>query len=356
MIFGPNPSALVRGKSRENSAIGLGLDWKTIQLEPYPNGLLAEIGSKSPAGRKIFRLIGKIFSPTLFLLSIARIYKSDLIFVIKAPPLWLSRILKFMPGKSIIDFDDPLWLESMYGPKWFRKTLECYDGFSCDNDFVLNQVLDMDIKNSSFRGVMIVGELISSSQTQILDSVKELKTHSKINLVWVGSYSTFMYVRQISNELQEVMKRIPEAHLMLLGPTPAQLSELRIPADRVTCISRYDEELMVKVLSNSDIGLFPLDKNPLSYLRGTHKVNIYNRFGIPTVASNVPGLERALKNNFNGFICHTGDDWNTALLRLTSDSGLLDEFKLNAMKQHEIYQEELRLAVPNLINFVQNLG
>lgn len=357
LVFGPNPSALVRGIARESRAIQNGIAWKTIQLEPYFENLAPTIVPQA-IRRKLLRLIGKLLTPIIFLVKIRNIYKCDILYVIKSPPLWVSWLTQKATVIKILDFDDPIWIDSMSGMNWFQKTIERFDGFTCDNEIVLEHVLNMDLARNCKRGKVLVAELTISEPKNDVISSSEIDSNEfgEVNISWVGSFSTFSYVAGIAEALRQVLAEMPTAIIHLYGPTNEQIQQLDLPRDQVAWRSSYGPAEMAHLLNNSQMGLFPLDDLPLSYLRGTHKVNTYSAFGVPTLSSNVPGISRSITNGVNGYVCDGHLDWVKNILLIARNQDHQQKLSFGAFEFHGKYLEKMANAPSDLVEFAAHLS
>jgi glycosyltransferase involved in cell wall biosynthesis len=356
LVFGPNPSALVRGIARGSRANQSGISWKTVQLEPYFENLLPNFVPET-IKRKFLRLIGKLLTPIIFLLQIRKIYVCDILYVIKSPPLWVSWMIQKARVVKILDFDDPIWIDSMSGMPWFQKTIKRFDGFTCDNEIVLEHVLDMDLPSNCKRGKVLVAELSISDISDLDDARSEIGSNKfgEVNITWVGSFSTFSYVAGIADALRRVLVELPSAMIHLYGPSREQIRELNLPNNQITWRESYGRSEMAHVLKSSQIGLFPLDDLPLSYLRGTHKVNTYSAFGVPTLSSNVPGISRSITDGVNGYVCKDYADWVKNILLIARNKELQHKLSTGARQHHLDYLENMIEAPKALVTFGEEL-
>lgn len=352
LVFGPNPSALVRGIARECHANNSGVSWNTVQLEPYFENLVPS-GIPESIRRRLLRLIGKLLTPIIFLVQFRKLYLCDILYVIKSPPLWISRLIQKLGAVKILDFDDPIWIDSMRGMNWFQKTIECFDGFTCDNEIVLEHVLGMDLSNRSRRGKVLVADLSISDLNDFDNASLEF---GEINISWVGSFSTFSYIAGIADALRKALTALPNAVIHLYGPTKEQIKKLNLPVNQIAWRESYGPTEMVHVLKNSQIGLFPLDDLPLSYLRGTHKVNTYSAFGVPTLSSDVLGISRSIAHGVNGFVCKNTEDWVRKIILIAQNQELQQSLSLGARKKHLDYLEQMIQVPKDLVAFAEKLS
>jgi glycosyltransferase involved in cell wall biosynthesis len=343
LVFGPNPSTEVRAVGRRRHAAALGIDWSIVQLEPIPScmGILRILGRYE---RKAQRLIGKLMTPVLFLFHARRIRSAEVVYVIKTPPLWVSRwVARWCPVR-VYDFDDPLWIPEMKGEEWFQKTLSFYPQYSCDNQFAIEYV---EVSSAKSEGIILPGEMPQPPTAR-----RALKDRG-FSLIWVGSYTTFRYLFDIAPALRAFFVSHPEARLLLLGTESSQVASLGIPLSNIVFKAKYGPEEMSDYLSRAHAGLFPLTDEPLAYLRGTHKINVYNAFGLPTISSPVLGMEQAIEQGISGFVCRDEADWITALTTLSENEVLLHAMSAIAVRNHRALIRSLEQAPEVLVEFAR---
>lgn len=333
IIFGMQPSSYVRAIAREKIAAQSSIKWTTINLE-------ADWGiSKFFRDIKYARAILRTFLVPINLIRyMNKLTDADVLYVIKYPPIWFSRIIKYLCKVVIYDFDDPLWLTQFVGSKKFEKHLMCYDAFTCDNNLQLNRG-----KITNPTGKVIEGHVPN------FDGHISTKRNG-IKLIWVGSQSTQMYLKSIQGALTQVLDARDFVSLRILG---ANYSHILIDHERVSYLETYDETEMQIELCNADIGLFPVLSDELSSARGVHKANIYFAAGIPVVATSSALIQNSIKPGSTGHICHTIDQWDKALLYLIDNEDLLLQMKnrINIEFQADRRNNE---SIQELIEFFRN--
>jgi glycosyltransferase involved in cell wall biosynthesis len=346
LVFGPNPSTQVRAVGRQARAATDGIDWSWIQMEPT-----VSLGNHfRPLGRigiKAQRLLGKILMPLLLWRNAKRIQAAEIVYVIKTPPLWVSRWVARRCPVRVYDFDDPLWIPEMKGQEWFLQTMANFPSYTCDNQFAIDFVEASSVTSS---GIILPGEMpeLSSNCRNLLES--------EFNVAWIGSYTTFRYLASIAQPLKTFFATHEHARLLLLGAAPSQISTLDISPDKITSQLKYGPEEMEEYLSRTHVGLFPLTDEPLAYLRGTHKINVYNAFGVPTISSPVLGIEQVIVSGASGFICLGDNQWLDALSALSKDRQLLSSMRELATLHHRELQESLNRAPADFVRFARGLG
>lgn len=334
VIFGMQPSSNVRAIAREKIATQFSIEWTTINLE-------ADWGfSKFFRDFKYSRAVLRIFLvPINLIRNWSKLTDTDVLYVIKFPPIWFSRSVKYFCKVVIYDFDDPMWLQQFIGTKKFAKHLMCYDAFTCDNELQLQRG----------KAINPFGKVIEGLVPNF-DGCKVTK-RTGIKLIWVGSQSTQMYLKSIQGVLTQVLEARDFVTLRLLG---ADRSNIPIANERVSYLEVYDETEMQIELSEADIGLFPVLNDELGSARGVHKVNIYFAAGIPVVATSSLLIENSIKPAFTGHICQTISDWYVNLLSLIDDEVLLSEMKSRIQFEFQIKKRNSE-STHELFEFFRNI-
>jgi hypothetical protein len=301
------PSSNVRAIGREKIAPLFSIEWRTINLEAdWGVSKFFRKVKYAPAILRIFLV------PINLIRNWSNLSDADVLYVIKFPPIWFSRVVKYFCKIVIYDFDDPMWLKQFVGTKKFTKHLMCYDAFTCDNELQLH------------KGKVInpVGKVIEGFVPNFVGHVSTKR--SGVRLIWVGSRSTQMYLKSIQGPLTEVLNERDFVSLRLLG---VDRSNVLVDHKRVSYLETYNETEMQIELCEADIGLFPLLNDELSSARGVHKANIYFAAGIPVVATSSLLIQHRIEPALTGHICHTIDDWSKNLLSLIDNEVVLLEMK-----------------------------
>lgn len=331
LVFGPNPSSEVRAIARKERAARVSVDWEILQLEPYFSKLRLP-GLKSHWNHRLRRALGKFLTPLILAANWRRITSADGVYVIKLPPKWLTRLLEIRVRISAYDFDDPLWLDSMKGSSWFRFTVGRYALITCDNAFALDYLRENGIV--SLQNVFLIpGEVPKSSLP-----LEGERNSRGLRLVWPGSASTFHYLLTIRDPLLEYLRSRPDSNLEILGVSSHALRAGGLDHPHVELKETYGPTDLSLALTQADVGLFPLNHEALSYLRGLHKVFLYQSAGLPVLASRVLGIGSAVTDGENGLIMDSSDDWLKAFNRLTDDAALRTKLTLGAVSSHFDYE------------------
>ncbi len=315
IIFGKQPSSYVRAITREKVAHQFSVNWVTIDLEA--DLFVSRVFRTFKYSRSFLRLC---LIPLNLFRNTQKLRNADVIYVIKFPPLWFSLIVKYFCKVVIYDYDDPMWLKQFVGERKFKRHLECYGGFTCDNELQLSKGREHNRNGLVIEGIVPIFDRNTP------------KKQKKIRIIWIGSRSTQMYLRSIRQALLQVIDSNDFVSFTFLGVARADIA---IDNSRVSYIENYDEAQMQKELRRADIGLFPLLDDELSSARGVHKMNIYFASGIPVIASPSLLINTGLEPGSNGYICESIDEWHDALMSLIADESLLMEMKKRIQTEHD---------------------
>lgn len=330
IIFGLQPSSYVRAITRGKVASELLVNWKTIDLEADRS--ISKAFRKFKFSRPILRVV---LIPLNLLRNTRDLKDADVVYVIKFPPLWLSLVIKYFCKVVIYDFDDPMWLEQFTGARKFKIHLKCYDGFTCDNQLQL------------FKGTQVNNEgIVIEGIVPNFDGFVPTKRIG-VNIIWLGSHSTQMYLKSIQKVLTQVVESRDFVGLKLLG---VDRSQITIDNSRVSYLEYYDEGQMQHELCNADIGIFPLFGDELSRARGVHKMNVYFAAGIPVVATSSLLTNQGLKPGLTGYICDSIEDWPRVLFSLIDNKIALLEMKNRILLEFRPIERNYESTL-KLINF-----
>lgn len=133
---------------------------------------------------------------------------------------------------------------------------------------------------------------------------------------WVGSPATLPFVEK----LYPVFQRLAKQHDFIVRIVGAQ-KPIDIPGVRVESV-HWQLAHETEYFRALDVGLYPLEENPLTLGKHGFKLNLYMAAGIPTVASPVGDNVQRIVQGENGFLAHSDDEWFSALSLLLRDESL----------------------------------
>jgi glycosyltransferase involved in cell wall biosynthesis len=132
---------------------------------------------------------------------------------------------------------------------------------------------------------------------------------------WSGSYSTVQHLDSIRGMLQR-LARSERFRLRVIGTTNYQLDGVEVEA------IPWNSENEVADLRAIDIGIMPLPDNEWTRGKCGLKALQYMALGIPTVCSPVGVNPSIIRDNENGLLAATEDQWIDQLTRLLHSPSL----------------------------------
>jgi glycosyltransferase involved in cell wall biosynthesis len=258
---------------------------------------------------------------------VAQAHHADVLFVqreamIFGPPLfeWLGARVFQRP--MVLDLDDATYVpytSPTYGGlgktlKWFSKTddlIRWARVVTCGNRAIAEYATG---KGATAR---IIPTVVN---TEVFVPVPR-KSHGPLVLGWIGTHSTFPYLKSIFPVLQDLAKTF-DFKIKIVG---AGTEVVNIPGVEVENLE-WKLEREVKDFQSFDIGLYPIDTSLYAEKWATGKSGFkaiqYMAVGIPYVAAPVGAITDIGQADVTHFHAATADEWFLALKRLLSDPEL----------------------------------
>lgn len=269
--------------------------------------------------------VGLLKASARRLRDLSAIRKSDVVLtqreaMIFGPPIiewWATRIAK---RPMILDLDDATYVpytSPTYGAfgkalKWFRKTddlIRWSTIVTCGNRGIAEYAQSKGAVTRIIPTVVDTGIFIP----------KPRRFDAPVVLGWIGTHSTFPYLRKIFPVLQE----LAQTYQFTVKIVGAGTSAIDIPGVKVDNREwRLDRE--VADFQSLDVGLYPID--PSLYAekwaegKSGFKAIQYMAVGIPFVASPVGAMADIGEVGVTHLHATTKDEWLEGLGRLLSDA------------------------------------
>ena len=253
-----------------------------------------------------------------------RARKADVVFVQReammiGPPVmeWLVINLHHCP--MVLDLDDATYVSyksPTYGRlgsmlKWFSKTNDLIRWsrlVTCGNREIAAYV------KSKGREAVVIPTVVDTTQFRPLG---ERKTADVPVIGWIGTHSTFPYVKSIFPVLERLARHY-RFRLRLVGTGEDNVT---IPGVEVENLPwKLNRE--IADFQSLDIGIYPIVEDNWSVGKSCFKAVQYMAVGVPFVVSPVGACQDIAETNETHFVARTDDDWNTHLSRLLSDEAL----------------------------------
>ena len=295
-----------------------------IELSVYPfidSRLLGSLYQRSQWSRTAW---GLTLASLRRVRELWRARKADLLFVQReammfGPPVieWLSINLHGCP--MVLDLDDATYVSyksPTYGRlgsmlKWFSKTNDLIRWsrlVTCGNREIAAYV------SSKGRPAVVIPTIVDT------DSFRP-RAESPGNDVpvigWIGTHSTFPYVRTIF----PVLERLARAHRFRLRLVGAGEDKVEIPGVEIENLP-WELDREIADFQSLDIGIYPIIEDDWSVGKSCFKAIQYMAVGVPFVLSPVGVCQEIAEPGQTHFVARSEHDWYEQLSRLLGDAAL----------------------------------
>ncbi|HJT68229.1 MAG TPA: glycosyltransferase family 4 protein [Pyrinomonadaceae bacterium] len=286
-----------------------------------------------------------------------RARKADLLFVQReammfGPPLieWLSINLHGCP--MVLDLDDATYVSyksPTYGRlgsmlKWFSKTNDLIRWsrlVTCGNREIAAYV------SSKGKPAVVIPTIVD---TESFRPRAESSTNDVPVIGWIGTHSTFPYVRTIF----PVLERLAREHQFRLRLVGAGEDKVEIAGVEIENLPwKLDRE--IADFQSLDIGIYPIIEDDWSVGKSCFKAIQYMAVGVPFVLSPVGVCREIAEPGRTHFVARSEHDWYEHLSRLLDDNSLrrrMGEGGRNYAVQHystEIHVQKLAEALRSAV-------
>jgi glycosyltransferase involved in cell wall biosynthesis len=259
---------------------------------------------------------------------------------------WFEKLFHFLGIKYIVDYDDAIFHNYDLNK---NKIISFFLNKKIDNvmknsHFVIvgNSYLAERAKKAGAKKIEIIPTVIDSSRY----ALKESYYSDKITIGWIGSPSTFKYVKNISKVLQELIN-IYKIKIIIIG------AKEDIGFGSNVSYLDWSEDTEVSSILNFDIGIMPLENTPWELGKCSYKMIQYMGCGIPVVASAVGMNKEVVEHGINGFLVDHEQEWFLYLEKLILNENLRKEFgqqgRKKVLQMYSLHQIEQKLI--SIINY-----
>lgn len=235
--------------------------------------------------------------------------------------------LKKTGKKIVFDFDDAIFRihETDSGLKEKEEEIKKrFDNIVGNSDLI---VLEND-HNAEHVGksnvLKITGPIDTERYAPRKNTVKE-----KVVIGWIGSRTTTIYLKEITELLRRVTRKYGKAEVLLIGADPemADLAGFEI--------AEWKLDTEVGNLARFDIGVMPLKDDEWTRGKGGYKLLQYMAMGIPSVASPVGINRQLIRDGHNGYLAGNAGEWLEKIEYLINNPGERARMGANARKDAE---------------------
>ncbi len=248
--------------------------------------------------------------------------KADVVIVqreamIIGPPFLEWTVKRLFRRPMLLDLDDATYIpytSPTYGAlakslKWFTKTddlIRWANVVTCGNRGIAGYVTNQGAK------ARILPTVVDTSVFR-----PRANRNSRLVIGWVGTHSTFPYLKTIFPVLTSLAKRF-EFRLRVVGAG----TDVEVPGVEVENLS-WELNREVEDFQSIDIGVYPIDDSLYGggWAQGKSgfKAVQYMAVGVPYVATPVGGSSEIGEDGVTHFFASSPDEWHRALEILLND-------------------------------------
>lgn len=242
---------------------------------------------------------------------------------------WFERILFLLKVEYIVDYDDAIFhnydlnknaLIRILLKNKIKKVMK-YSGCVLAG----NQYLADKAKQSKAARVIYFPTVIDIDKY----NPKSYNDNStKAIIGWIGSPSTFKYVKAITTVLSDLNEKHP-FELHIIGATEP------LGFDGTIKYLKWSEADEADLISNFDLGIMPLEDTPWEQGKCAYKLIQYMGCGLPVIASPVGANKEVINQGFNGYFAVDEKDWIEKLSLLIKDYSLRKQLGKNGRQKIE---------------------
>lgn len=261
-------------------------------------------------------------------------------------PAFFERLLTLMNVHYVVDYDDAIFHNyDLSTNKIVRFFLQNKIGTVmkyAETVLAGNEYLAAKATVSGAKKVVLFSTVIDISRY----TLAEKKPHDTIIIGWIGSPSTFKYVKPIFPVFEEMSKKYSiEVHIV----GAKENVSVSFPIRFVT----WSEETEADSISRFDVGIMPLENSPWEKGKCAYKLIQYMACGIPVVASPVGMNTKVVLPGENGFLADNLNQWSKSLEEIISDSRKCHTF---GIRGRQLVEKEytVQSSAQKLIDILKN--
>jgi hypothetical protein len=237
-------------------------------------------------------------------------------------------ILRKNAKKILYDFDDALIFNAENPQKPNNKKLKKFSATAKIADKIIagnSYLADLAKKFNNNTTILPTGLNVREYE------IAKNKSDDKIRLVWIGTSSNLIYLKQISQTLEQIGKKYKNIVLRIICNDFFDLATM--PTEKI----QWSLETQILNIANSDIGLAPLPNNNFTKGKCACKILQYFAASLPVVASPVGANADVVLNGTNGFLAENPHQWLDSLSLLIENPHLRQKMATHANKTAKNY-------------------
>lgn len=260
---------------------------------------------------------------------------------------WFESLLVLLGIKYIVDYDDAIFHNyDLSSNKLIRCLLKNKIDTVMRHSYCIIAGNDYLAKRAQRAG---------AKRIEIIPTVIDLQRYppkteyysNQIIIGWIGSPSTFKYVKQITSVLKELTQKY-KVQIHIVGANEAIGLEENMQFISWTANSE------VQSILNFDIGIMPLEDTPWELGKCSYKLIQYMACGVPVVASNIGMNKEVVEEGENGYLVNNEEEWLIALKKLVLDETHREKMGTNGRVKVEV-SYCLQQTNAKLISILENV-
>jgi glycosyltransferase involved in cell wall biosynthesis len=176
------------------------------------------------------------------------------------------------------------------------------------------------------------------------------RTSEPLTIGWIGSPSTWPYVKPLMPLLQELAQEFGLVIRIVGAGIGAEANSFHGLE-----LVDWSEDNEIDQVRSMDIGIMPLPEEDWAKGKSGYKLIQYMACGLPVVASPVGVNVRLLEGGDVGFLATGIPEWRDALIRLVKDPGLRERLGIAGRRRVEAHYSVQRHA-PRLIKLFASVA
>ena len=259
---------------------------------------------------------------------------------------WFEKVLWLFKVKYTVDYDDAIFhnydlstnkLISVLLKNKINNVMKYSSCVIAGNSYLAERA-----KVSGAKKIVLLPTVINLD----LYSPKKNYASSKIVIGWIGSPSTFKYIKNSQSVFSKVLQN-QNVELHIVG------AKENLGLGENVKFLKWTEASEVALISKFDIGIMPLENTPWELGKCSYKLIQYMGCGIPVVASAVGMNKEVVDEGINGFLVLREEEWIKKLALLINDSELRESLgKMGRIKVES--QFSLQRNCNTLISLLSN--
>ena len=157
--------------------------------------------------------------------------------------------------------------------------------------------------------------------TEKYSKLKSVQKYDNFTVVWIGTPSTSVYLKEIEKELQ-ILNNEHNINFVFIGFGNVYLNNINYKN-----IS-WNEDTEINEISKCHVGIMPLSKNKWVLGKCGYKILQYMACNIPVVATSIGVNKSIIDNNINGLLVNKNNEWVENILKLKNKPNLYKKISI----------------------------